>query len=325
MVTLVTGATGFIGSRLIHHLERQGERTRALLRQSSDARALDGFRVDIVRGSLIEPKTLERAFDGVKTVYHIASPGLADMVRERLSPNEMISPLIGAALQSGKPRFIYLSTIKARLPRHPPGAGPQSLDVYGLRKRNEEQRLMREPDLPWTIVRASAVYGPGDRKSLPIFRLATGRIVPLIRKRRLGRFSMVHVEDLVGVLTRVATETAASRRLYEVGDSSGLDWNDLMRILSSPGARRVGVPPLLLRGIGRSLSMLSGITRGGGLLVSERVQDLLENDWLVDESLEFIQRPPREPRQSVTAGLLATLSWYQANGWLGGQGGVKQC
>lgn len=316
MVSLVTGATGFIGGRLIRLLERQGKRARALLRQTSDAQVLNDCQVDIVRGDLMDPKTLTLALDGVDTIYHVASPGLADMVREQLSPDEMISPLIHAAQQAGLPRLIYLSTIKARLSPMSLKNGLQSLDIYGLRKQNDELRLMREPDLPWVIVRASAVYGPGDRKSLPIFRLASGSIVPMIKQSRLGRFSMVHVDELVDALTCIGTKTAESRCLYEIGDPVGHDWNDLMMLLAAPSAKKIYIQPFLLHGVGRFLSTFSNVSRGGGLLVRERVLDILKNDWLVDENLRFTGGHMQEPSQNVVVGLKATLSWYRENGWL---------
>jgi dihydroflavonol-4-reductase len=71
--TLVTGATGFVGSRLVALLARNGDEVRALARPSSDAHALDGLPVAIVRGDLRDPASLRDACHGVQRVFHVAA------------------------------------------------------------------------------------------------------------------------------------------------------------------------------------------------------------------------------------------------------------
>ena len=70
---LVTGSTGFIGNVLVKELLKKGREVRAFLRPTSDISILDGLDVEKVTGNILDPASLEKAFKGVDTVYHLAA------------------------------------------------------------------------------------------------------------------------------------------------------------------------------------------------------------------------------------------------------------
>ena len=114
MTTLVTGATGFLGSHIARQLAGRGERVRVLARASSDARALAGLRLERVEGDLRDPASLARALDGVRRVFHVA----ADYRLWARHPQEIYESnvtgtrnLLEAARRAGVERFIYTSTV----------------------------------------------------------------------------------------------------------------------------------------------------------------------------------------------------------------------
>jgi len=73
MTTLVTGATGFVGSHVARQLLAKGDRVRVLVRRSSNLRALEGLTVERVEGDLNDSASLEHALDGVRHLFHVAA------------------------------------------------------------------------------------------------------------------------------------------------------------------------------------------------------------------------------------------------------------
>src|SRR5438105_14601366 len=108
MPALVTGGTGFVGSRVVRKLLGRGERVRCLARSSSVLRNLDGLPVEMVRGDLQDPASLEDAVRGCQTVYHVA----ADYRLWSRDPRELYRSnvdgtrnLLAAAERAGASRF----------------------------------------------------------------------------------------------------------------------------------------------------------------------------------------------------------------------------
>jgi len=114
MKTLVTGATGFLGSHVARQLCERGESVRVLARASSDTRALDGFRAERVTGDLRDAASLDRALVDVRHVYHVA----ADYRLWARDPREIYESnvrgtqnLLDAARRAGVEKFVYTSTV----------------------------------------------------------------------------------------------------------------------------------------------------------------------------------------------------------------------
>ena len=182
--TLVTGATGFVGSHVARLLAERGDRVRVLVRSSSDLRALEGLVVERMPGDLRDPASLDRALSGVGTVFHVA----ADYRLWARDPQEIYESnvtgtrnLLEAAGLAGVTRFVYTSTVATvAVPRPtlPSEAIEATLDeMIGHYKRSKwlaEQEAFRaaQQGLPVVIVNPTAPVGPGDWKPTP-----TGRII----------------------------------------------------------------------------------------------------------------------------------------------------
>ena len=114
MKTLVTGATGFLGSHVARQLAARGEDVRVLVRASSDTRALDGFEAERCTGDLRDAGSLTRAMTGIARVFHVA----ADYRLWARDPREIhesnvtgTQNLLDAARIAGVEKFIYTSTV----------------------------------------------------------------------------------------------------------------------------------------------------------------------------------------------------------------------
>ena len=127
MTTLVTGATGFVGSHVAHQLVSSGANVRVLVRPSSNFRLLEDLRAERVEGDLRDAASLERAMRGVRRVFHVA----ADYRLWTAHPEELYESnvegtrrLIAAAERAGVERFVYTSTVATiAVPRDGAGHG----------------------------------------------------------------------------------------------------------------------------------------------------------------------------------------------------------
>lgn len=210
MTTLITGASGFVGSAVLRRLVDAGERVRALVRPASDRRNLQDLPVEVVNGDLTDPSSVRRALQGCRTLFHVA----ADYRLWIRRPEEMYGAnvdgtmiLMRAALDNGVERIVYTSSVATLgIPsdgRISDESTPVELsDMIGHYKRSkfmaEEAvtRLSREEGLPAVIVNPSTPVGPRDIKPTP-----TGRMIVDATSGRTPAYvdtglNIVHVDDV---------------------------------------------------------------------------------------------------------------------------------
>lgn len=236
MIILVTGATGFVGSRLARLLCERGERVRVLARPGGDRRNLAGLDVEIAEGDLRDADSLAAAAAGVGTLFHCA----ADYRLWTRDPRELYASnvegtrrLMQAALTAGVGAVVYTSSV-ATLGTHPDGSPadertPVSIDnMIGHYKRSkflaEEvvSNMVREAGLPAIIVNPSAPVGPGDIKPTP-----TGRMIRDAARGRIPAYvdtglNIVHVDDVAAGHLQALAHGQVGERYVLGGDDMSL-------------------------------------------------------------------------------------------------------
>lgn len=210
MTTLITGASGFVGSAVLRQLLEGGHEVRALLRKNSDRRNLAGLPVEIVIGDLNDRASLHAATAGCNALFHVAADyrlwtaHTDELYRTNVDGTRNI---MLAALDAGIERIVYTSsvaTLGCRADGLPADeATPVALsDMVGDYKRSkfcaeaEVLRLVREQQLPAIIVNPSTPVGPRDIKPTP-----TGRMVQAAVRGRMPAYvdtglNIVHVDDV---------------------------------------------------------------------------------------------------------------------------------
>lgn len=230
MKTLITGASGFVGSAVLRQLIIAGHSVRALLRPNSDRRNLVGLPVEIVTGDLTDRASLDRALVGCSALFHVA----ADYRLWVSRPHEIYETnvagtrnLMLAAASAGVKRIVYTSSV-ATLGLTSDGSPahedtPVSLsDMIGHYKRSkflaeaEVKRLAGQEGLPVVIVNPSTPIGPRDIKPTP-----TGRVVVDAASGRMPAYvdtglNLVHVDD-VAIGHLIAFERGAIGERYVLG------------------------------------------------------------------------------------------------------------
>ena len=235
MTTLVTGATGFLGSAVVRALLSRGDSVRVLVRPNNNRRNIDGLDVEISEGNLNDAESLRRAVRGCKALYHTA----ADYRLWARDPREIYETnvtatrqLLGLASDAGVERIVYTSSV-ATLGREPSGRPadeqtPVTLDdMTGHYKRSkfmaeeDVKRLVREEGIPVVIVNPSTIIGPRDIRPTP-----TGRMVEEAARGKIPAFvdtglNVVHVDD-------VATGHVQAFEHGQVGERYVLGGEDMM-------------------------------------------------------------------------------------------------
>jgi NADH dehydrogenase len=248
---LVTGATGFVGSRLVARLAQEGERPHALARDASKARKVlpaDGY--DLFIGDTTLPSTMEAALAGVDTVIHAAfitadrkqGPG-EDYFKTNVVGTRN---LVAAAKRTGVKRVIVLTGLGTKLDK--PGSYMQG--------RYEAVQAVRESGLAWSALGPSVIFGRGAAffKGLSDLIRSVPAIVPMIGNGKV-EFQPIWVEDVVSCLIKMAREPERYEgRMIDVGGPEIYTYAQILDLLMAKlDKRRIKVPgpiPLASLGVG---------------------------------------------------------------------------
>ena len=297
----ITGGTGFVGGRLLALAAAEGHTVNALARRPQP----DQTRVTWVGGALEDRAAMHRLVATADAVIHVAgvvnAPDEAGFTAGNVTGTLQ---LLAAATAAGAQRFVHVSSLAAREPE---------LSLYG-RSKAQGERLVAESGLDWAIVRPPAVYGPGDRELLDLFKAARTGLVPLPPR---GKLSAIHVDDLTPLLLALVQPGAPSRVIYEADDghAGGYTHQEFARAIGCAVERSPVLLPLPagLLHLGARLDRL--FRRDKAKLTPDRAAYFCHPDWTADPA----KAPPPDlwrPRIGLEQGLAATAAWYSAQGWL---------
>jgi nucleoside-diphosphate-sugar epimerase len=188
---------------------------------------------------------------------------------------------------------------------------------YGKSKLRGEELLRRAGSgVRWTIVRPPWVYGPGDRATLALFRLAARGFFPSVRGGRM-QISLVHVHDLVEALVLAGETATADGRVYYAADGEVHSVAQFGQALLAAcgGGRALHVPGAVFRCLGLAGEAAAWVTGRSPLLGRDKAREGLAPGWVCDDSRIRAELGYRS-RVSIAGGVAATLTWYRERGWL---------
>ena len=301
MILAITGGTGFVGSRLIDAALANGHSVRALTRREQ----LPRTPIEWVEGSLESRDALERLVDGAEAVIHVAGVINAPTAEEFEAGNVAGTlAMLAAATAGGIRRFVHVSSLAAREPQ---------LSLYGASKQRSEE-LVQSSGLDWSIVRPPAVYGPGDKETLELFKMAKAGLILLPPK---GRLSLIHVDDLARLLLALAHRGAPKKLVVEPDDGRPDGWShkELAQALGRAVGRRavsLSAPRPLMRFAAFADRLLR---RDRAKLTADRAAYFSHPDWVVSSE----KCPPTDlwmPQVATEKGLADTARWYRDQRWL---------
>lgn len=255
MNTLVTGATGFIGSVLCRELTGRGHKVRALALPGENPEALLDIGADIRYGDLLNKEDMKGLCEGVHTVFHLAGRVTDWGSREQFSKAIYESTVNLMVEAAGKAkRFLYVSSIAAiGLGRHMKGikeSDPvfRSGIPYNDAKLDAERLVMAFNDtgmIESTVVRPANVTGPGSAWVRDIVDKMLMMPMPLIDGGRHSA-SLIYVDNLVDGIIRAATSDKGKGKIYHLRDDWDITWkqyiNDLGALIGKKSLGSIPYP-----------------------------------------------------------------------------------
>ena len=324
---LVTGATGFTGSVLVRHLIEAGAHVRAIARPSSRVDTFTGLDIEWVRGQVYDEATVRKAAVGVRYIFHLAAA-----FREARSSEDTYravhctsTRLLAEAAQrtEGFQRFVHVSTIGVHGHVAQPPAdetAPFHPDDGYQRTKAEAEQWLREfasaHSLPHVVVRPCAIYGPGDRRLLKLFRMAARGTVPMLGYSR-GLYHLIHVEDLARIMIRGAVHPAALNEVFIAGSQTAVTLIGIVRIIERALGRRVRIVRLPAWPFFALAAICETVWRPLGLeppLYRRRVAFYTKDRAFDTRKLRDVLG--YTPLFTDEAGLSQTTRWYLEQGWI---------
>jgi uncharacterized protein YbjT (DUF2867 family) len=229
---LITGATGYVGGRLLKTLEAAGHRVRCLARRPEVLRSTVATETEVMQGDVLNPNSLLPALEGVDTAYYLVhsmgSSGAFEEEDRRAARN-----FAEAAHRTGVRRIIYLGGLADR-------NNPLSSH---LRSRHEVGDVLRESGIPVIEFRASIVIGSGSL-SFEMIRALVERLPIMITPKWVSVLAQpIAIDDLLAYLLAALQLPVEEHRIFEIGGAEQVSYGDLMREY----ARQRGLPRLMIR------------------------------------------------------------------------------
>jgi nucleoside-diphosphate-sugar epimerase len=165
------------------------------------------------------------------------------------------------------------------------------------------------------VIRAPAVYGPGDKATLPLIQQLTKRLA-FIPSAPQNRFSLIYVKDLAEIAVNALIGNWTGLRDTDDGRETGHDWNDLAAAASSLEGHEVKViflPQWMALGAASLVSMGAAMLGRTAMITPGKMRELYHRDWV--SGRDALRT---DPPTGLEEGLRRTLAWYRHAGWLPG-------
>jgi nucleoside-diphosphate-sugar epimerase len=321
---LVTGANGFIGSRVCRLLAASGYTIRVMCRESSDLSLLKDIPYTKTIADITKPETLPSAVTGIDYIIHVAGLIKARNEQGFFEVNQKGTLNLLNAVKNNNlelKKLVLVSSVAASGPAsttpRKEDDPPQPITTYGRSKLAGEETLSAFYDLfPITIVRPHAVYGPGDKGIYGFFDAVNKGIRPYMG----GGYNFVHlvyVDDLArGIKIAMESEQSAGQ-VYFCADSKAYTVREVLDMMGDlMGKKGIGITiPLWLLNIIAFISETYFKLIGKAPLFSrDKVRELTDN-WLIDVSKARDQLG-FETEFDLKTGAQLTIDWYRKHGWL---------
>src|SRR5215471_995820 len=327
MTTLVTGATGFLGSALVAELLKQRQAVQILARDEQKARAQFGEAVTISRGDIMDVEEVERAVDGATTIYHLVGrlyhPSVpADLYH--LTHVEGTRILLNACKgQSQLRRIVHCSTtgvhgVTGKMPaaEDAPFAPTNPYEATKLQGELLALKTYREDGLPVSVARPGLVYGPGDLHLLGFFSSIKKGMFRVIDGGK-ALLHPIYIDDMTAAFLLCAERPEAIGQRYNIAGEHPVTIRELSISIAHSMDRELpqGSIPLWLANFASDIfSVIPGMKGEKAPLTRSRVQ------FLTRSRVYDISKAKSElgffPNVGLEVGMKNTAGWYHKHGYL---------
>ncbi len=230
---LLTGASGYVGGRLLRALEARGHRVRCLARHPGLLKQRTAPSTEVVQGDVLDRPSLDAALRGITAAYYLVhsmgSRGSFEAADRQAARN-----FAQAAKAAGVERIVYLGGL---------GSDDTALSPH-LRSRQEVGRILRESGVPVIEFRASIVIGSGSL-SFEMIRALVERLPIMITPRWVKVPAQpIAIDDVLEYLVAALQRTGGESRVYEIGGAERMSYADVMRAYARQRGIRLRMIPV---------------------------------------------------------------------------------
>ena len=326
--TLLTGATGFVGSAVARALAVRGHRLRLLVRPTSDRRNLTGVDADVSLGDLTDTASLARAAEGCRYVFHVAAdyrfwvPDPQAMLRANV---EGTLAVMRAAQTAGVERIVHCSSVAALGMTDDDTPADETTptneaDFIGTYKRSKflaervVMDLVRQEGLPAVVVNPSAPVGPRDIKPTPTGKMirdaAAGRVPAYIDTG----LNMVHVDDVAEGHALALERGRIGERYVLAGENLLL--KDILALVADVVGRRpprIELPEAVVWPAAWFMEGFARLTGIPPMMTRDHIR--MARHKMFYSSAKAIRELGYAPRP-LRAAVEEAVAWFRANGML---------
>ena len=301
---LLTGATGYVGGRLLRSLESGGARVRCMARRAAFLKHRTATGTEVVKGDVFDGISLAQALEGVHTAFYLihsmgAAGGFEEMDRKA------VKNFVRGAEAAGVQKIIYLG-----------GLGDEHDLSAHLRSRQEVGRILRHSKIPTLEFRASIVIGSGSL-SFELVRALTERLPVMLLPKWVNVMAQpIGIEDLIRYLTEAVAFPLPVSRIVEVGGSEPLSYKDLMEAYAlERGLSRYMIPvPVLTPAVS---SLWLGLLTPLYARVGRKLIEGVKNQTVVQDpaARKLFTVTPMSAREAIRRALMNEERAFAESRW----------
>lgn len=326
IISVVTGASGFVGSHLVDRLIKEGHHVKCILRKSSSRKWLDGKPVEIIDSGLFDRDKLKTILKDADYLFHVAGVVKAKHYQDYLNGNVETTRALLETVVEVNPRIKKVVIVSSLTACGPSMNGITSteetiehpLTSYGKSKLEQEKLAKSFMDrLPITIIRPPAVFGPRDTEIFLVFKTYKAGLMTLIGfdKKEL---SLVYVEDLVNGIYLAAVSNKSNGQTYFIAAEEINNWIEVSGYLSKALGKKainLHLPHFIVYSVAAIAQFFALFSSKAATFNIEKARDFVQNAWTCDVS-KAKKELGYSQSISIEEAMIRTADWYKKEKWL---------
>jgi dihydroflavonol-4-reductase len=325
-ISVVTGASGFVGSHLVDKLLKEGHHVKCILRKTSSRRWLENKPVEIIDCGLFDKDKLKDVLKDADYLFHIAGVVKSKDDEGYTKGNVETTMVLLEVLCEVNPQIKRVIVTSSQTACGPSLDGnpcneetlEHPITRYGKSKYEQEKLAKKFMDrLPITIIRPPAVYGERDTEIYLFFKTYKQGLMGLIGFDK-KKISIVHVDDLVKGIYLAATTKVAKDQTYFIGSEKYYNWEEIGNVCNKAFGKKaftIKIPHFLVYTVAAIAQFFSMFSSSAATFNIEKARDFVQSNWTCDVS-KAVKELGYHQEVSLEAGMTRTIDWYCAVKWL---------